>query len=60
MFAPAERGPVECQEVAVDQVRLRELSDQATVRLLNKQGTVSSNRGENEYDPSAAQLGLAA
>jgi MFS family permease len=68
----------------VDQVRLRELSDQATVRLLNKQGTVSSNRGgwmmiatilieawdlyaisfllifiKSEYNPTAAQLGLA-
>jgi hypothetical protein len=29
----------------VDQERLRQLSDQATVRLLNKPGTVSSNRG---------------
>jgi MFS family permease len=29
----------------VDQIRLRELSDQATVRLLNKPGTASSNRG---------------
>src|SRR4051794_9855311 len=33
------------QEVTVDQARLRQLSDQATVRLLNKPGTVSSNRG---------------
>jgi MFS family permease len=32
-------------EVAVDQGRLRELADQATVRLLNKPGTASSNRG---------------
>jgi MFS family permease len=29
----------------VDQARLRELSDQATMRLLNKPGTVSSTRG---------------
>jgi len=29
----------------VDQSRLRELADQATVRLLNKPGTTSSNRG---------------
>jgi MFS family permease len=29
----------------VDQERLRELADQATVRLLNKPGTTSSNRG---------------
>jgi MFS family permease len=29
----------------VDQERLRQLSDQATVRLLNKPGTTSSNRG---------------
>jgi len=29
----------------VDQERLRELADQATVRLLNKPGTASSNRG---------------
>jgi MFS family permease len=29
----------------VDQVRLRQLADQATVRLLNKPGTASSNRG---------------
>jgi MFS family permease len=29
----------------VDQTRLRELADQATVRLLNKPGTTSSNRG---------------
>src|SRR4051794_30088383 len=33
------------REVTVDQVQLRQLSDQATVRLLNKPGTVSSNRG---------------
>jgi MFS family permease len=32
-------------EVTVDQERLRELADQATVRLLNKPGTTSSNRG---------------
>jgi MFS family permease len=32
-------------EVAVDQERLRALADQATVRLLNKPGTTSSNRG---------------
>jgi MFS family permease len=32
-------------EVAVDQTQLRELSDQATLRLLNKPGTASSNRG---------------
>jgi MFS family permease len=32
-------------EVGVDQERLRQLSDQATVRLLNKPGTASSNRG---------------
>src|SRR3954462_5131113 len=32
-------------DVAMDQERLRQLSDQATVRLLNKPGTVSSNRG---------------
>jgi len=32
-------------EVAVDQERLRALADQATVRLLNKPGTASSNRG---------------
>ena len=29
----------------MDQERLRQLSDQATVRLLNKPGTASSNRG---------------
>ncbi|HEY0817077.1 MAG TPA: MFS transporter [Pseudonocardia sp.] len=29
----------------MDQERLRQLSDQATMRLLNKPGTVSSNRG---------------
>jgi MFS family permease len=71
-------------EVTVDQERLRQLSDQATMRLLNKPGTVSSNRGgwmmiatilieawdlyaisfllifiKNEYNPTAAQLGLA-
>src|SRR3954468_24881795 len=33
------------QEVTVDQARLRQLSDQATVRLLNKEGTASSSRG---------------
>src|SRR3954451_3737865 len=33
------------QEVTVDQARLRQLADQATVRLLNKPGTASSNRG---------------
>ena len=68
----------------MDQERLRQLSDQATVRLLNKPGTASSNRGgwmmiatilieawdlyaisfllifiKNEYNPTAAQLGLA-
>jgi MFS family permease len=68
----------------VDQMTLRQLSDQATVRLLNKPGTVSSSRGgwmmiatilieawdlyaisfllifiKDEYNPSAAQLGLA-
>jgi MFS family permease len=68
----------------MDQQRIRELSDQATVRLLNKPGTVSSNRGgwmmistilieawdlyaisfllifiKDEYNPTAAQLGLA-
>ena len=68
----------------MDQERLRQLADQATVRLLNKPGTVSSSRGgwmmiatilieawdlyaisfllifiKDEYDPSAAQLGLA-
>ena len=68
----------------MDQERLRQLSDQATVRLLNKPGTSSSNRGgwmmiatilieawdlyaisfllifiKDEYNPSAAQLGLA-
>ena len=32
-------------EVIVDQERLRQLSDQATMRLLNKPGTASSNRG---------------
>lgn len=67
----------------MDQIKLRELSDQATVRLLNKPGTASSNRGgwmmiatilieawdlyaisfllifiKNEYNPTAAQLGL--
>jgi MFS family permease len=35
----------EDSEVIVDQGRLRELADQATVRLLNKPGTASSNRG---------------
>ena len=29
----------------MDQEGLRELADQATVRLLNKPGTASSNRG---------------
>ena len=29
----------------MDQARLRELADQATARLLNKSGTISSNRG---------------
>ena len=68
----------------MDQMTLRQLSDQATVRLLNKPGTVSSSRGgwmmiatilieawdlyaisfllifiKDEYNPSAAQLGLA-
>ena len=33
------------REGTVDQSRLRELADQATVRLLNKPGTTSSNRG---------------
>jgi MFS family permease len=33
------------REVTVDQARLRQLSDQATVRLLNKPGTASSSRG---------------
>jgi MFS family permease len=33
------------REVIVDQVRLRQLADQATIRLLNKPGTASSNRG---------------
>jgi MFS family permease len=67
----------------VEQSKLRELADQATVRLLNKPGTASSNRGgwmmiatilieawdlyaisfllifiKNEYNPSAAELGL--
>ena len=32
-------------EVDVDQMQLREMSDRATVRLLNKPGTASSNRG---------------
>lgn len=32
-------------EVGVDQAKLRELADQATLRLLNKPGTVSSSRG---------------
>ena len=32
-------------EVDVDQARIRELADQATTRLLNKPGTVSSGRG---------------
>ena len=32
-------------DVAMDQERLRQLSDQATVRLLNKPGTASSSRG---------------
>jgi MFS family permease len=76
--------PVQVAEVSVDQMTLRQLSDQATVRLLNKPGTVSSSRGgwmmiatilieawdlyaisfllifiKDEYDPTAAQLGLA-
>ena len=67
----------------MDQMELRNLADQATVRLLNKPGTASSNRGgwmmiatilieawdlyaisfllifiKNEYNPTAAQLGL--
>ena len=29
----------------MEQSRLRELADQATVRLLNKPGTTTSNRG---------------
>jgi MFS family permease len=33
------------EEAEMDQAKLRELSDQATVRLLNKPGTTSSNRG---------------
>jgi MFS family permease len=76
--------PARVAEVNVDQMTLRQLSDQATVRLLNKPGTVSSSRGgwmmiatilieawdlyaisfllifiKDEYNPSAAQLGLA-
>src|SRR3954454_15162166 len=35
----------EPEEVMVDQGQLRQLADQATVRLLNKPGTVSSSRG---------------
>src|SRR4051812_50218348 len=74
----------EPEEVMVDQGQLRQLADEATVRLLNKPGTVSSSRGgwmmiatilieawdlyaisfllifiKDEYNPSAAQLGLA-
>jgi hypothetical protein len=37
--------PARVAEVNVDQMTLRQLSDQATVRLLNKPGTVSSSRG---------------
>ncbi|MGI8768843.1 MAG: MFS transporter [Propionibacteriaceae bacterium] len=41
----ASTGNLRHREVTVEQARIRELSDLATTRLLNKAGTASSNRG---------------